>query len=130
MNEKELKQLAIDIVENKVFGTWQMNENDLSHMHIVFMPLIAISDETKQEMRSNNTIHLYEYYDKAGPRSVNGMPCFFSFRSISKDDWDKVLKYAKEYEIRVKSFLNKNEKKEPEGPTLFDGVKNEDNKQD
>lgn len=121
MDEKDLKQLAIDVSENKVFGTWQMSESDMNHLQVVFMPFIALSSEQTKKMREDNIIHFYEYYDKAGPRSVNGMPCFFSLCQINKDNWNKVVKYIKEYEIRVKSFLNKKEIKEPEGPTLFDG---------
>lgn len=34
---------------------------------------------------------LYEYMDKAGPRSVNGYPCFFSFRWLDKRDSRRVV---------------------------------------
>ena len=30
---------------------------------------------------------IYEFVDKAGPRSINGYPIFFSFRMIHTDDW-------------------------------------------
>lgn len=131
VNEKDLKQLAIDIVENKVFGTWQMSEADArNHLRVVFMALLGVDDDDRKKYKEENIVHFYEYYDKAGPRSVNGMPCFFSMCLISKDDWEKVIKYSKEYEVRVKSFLDKDEKKEPEGPTLFDKENNEDNQRD
>jgi hypothetical protein len=120
MDEKELKQLAIDISENKVFGTFHMNKCEIANLSAVFMPVIFMTDEQRKESSDNNIVHFYEYYDKAGPRSVNGMPCFFSMCQINKNDWDKVVKYIKEYEVRVKSFLDKDENKEPEGPTLFE----------
>ncbi len=109
MDEKELKQLAIDIAENKVFGTFHMNENEMNSLQVVFMPFIALSEERRKKMRDDNVIHVYEYYDKAGPRSVNGMPCFFSFSEIIEKDWKKVVKYIKEYEVKKNSFLNKKE---------------------
>lgn len=31
---------------------------------------------------------VYEYIDKAGPRSVNGMPTFFSCRIMHTADWE------------------------------------------
>lgn len=120
MEEKELKQLAIDISENKVFGTFHMNESEMSNMSYVFMPLVFMKEEQKQAMIDKKVVHFYEYYDKAGPRSVNGMPCFFSMSHINQDNWKKIVKYIKEYEVRVKTFLDKEEKKEPEGPTLFE----------
>jgi hypothetical protein len=126
MDDKELKQLAIDISEGKVFGTFHMNEHQMSNMSCVFMPLVFMKEEQRQELIDKKVAHFYEYIDQAGPRSVNGMPCFFSMRNISQDDWSKVVKYIKEYESRVKTFLDKEEKQEPEGPTLFDEVANED----
>jgi len=120
MDDKELKQLAIDISENKVFGTFHMNKCEIANLSAVFMPVVFMTDEQRQESSDNNIVHFYEYYDKAGPRSVNGMPCFFSMCQINEDDWKKVVKHIKEYEVRVKSFLDKKERKEPEGPTFFD----------
>lgn len=121
MDEKELKQLAIDVSENKVFGTWLMSEADMNHLYVVFMAFLGTDENYIKKLKENNIIHFYEYYDKAGPRSVNGMPCFFSHHLIDKDDWKKVVKYIRQYEARVKTFLDKDEKKEPVGPTLFDG---------
>ena len=55
------------------------------------------------------------------------MPCFYSMNLIVEEDWNKIVRYIKEYEVKVRSFLNKDEKKEPEGPTLFEDS-DEDNK--
>ena len=43
----------------------------------------------------------YEYYDKAMPRSCNGLPCFMSFAILSWGDWERVWKaYEKETKRR------------------------------
>jgi len=124
MEEKELRQLAIDISENKVFGTFHMNKYEINNVSMVFMVLIFMTKEQRQEMVDNKVVHLYEYYSEAGPRSVNGMPCFFSVRQIIENDWKKIVKYINEYQIKMKSFLNKTEKKiEEQEPTLFDNKK-------
>ena len=120
--EKELRQLAIDIVENKVFGTFHMNKCEISNMSAVFIPISFMNDEQRKEMSDNKVVHLYEYYDKAGPRSVNGMPIFMSMMNIVEEEWKKIVKYIAEYEIKVKSFLDKKEP-QPMGPTLFDEEK-------
>jgi len=76
--------------------------------------------KTEKEMIDKKVVHFYEYIDKAGPRSVNGMPCFFSMKNIIQKDWKKIVKYIKEYEIRVKSFLDKKDVGiEPKESTLF-----------
>ena len=120
MEEKDLKQLAIDIAEDKVFGTFHMNKCEIANMSAVFMPLVFMTDEQRQKMSDNKVVHLYEYYNKAGPRSINGMPTFMSMRNIVSKDWKKVIKYIKKYKARVKTFLDKEEKKESEEPTLFE----------
>ncbi len=118
MTEKQLKQLAIDIVERKVFGTFQMSENDMNHLQIVFMPFIALNEEQRQKMNDDKIIHVYEYYDKAGPRAVNGMPIFMSMLSINEDDWKKIKVFIETYKIKINSFLE-DKKVKTEEPTLF-----------
>ena len=121
MEEKELRQLAIDISENKVFGTFHMKDSEMeTNLGMVFMPFVFMSEEQRKEMIDKKVVHFYEYIDKAGPRSVNGMPCFFSMKNIIQKDWKKIVKYIKEYGIRVKSFLDKKDVGiEPKESTLF-----------
>ena len=119
MKTKELKQLAIDISENKVFGTFHMNKCEIANMSTVFMPLVFMTDEQREKMSKDKVVHLYEYYSEAGPRSVNGMPCFMSVRNIVKKDWEKIVKYIPAYELKKNTFLNKEDATEEEGTTLF-----------
>ena len=97
-----MKQLAIDIVEGKVFGSWMVkNEHDLG---MVFMPLMFGSLE---ENGLTDVAALYEYYDKAGPRSVNGMPCFMSMRYLSKAQVEELQVEINAYATLKESFLKK-----------------------
>jgi hypothetical protein len=44
---------------------------------------------------------VYEYYDKAGPRGINGYPMFTSCRILHREDWDIVRPAVqREYERR------------------------------
>ena len=119
MEDKELKKLAIDIVENKVFGTFHMNKCEIANMGMIFMPLLFMSDEQKQELSNNKAVHFYEYLTEAGPRSVNGFPTFMSVRNIVEKDWKKIVKYMAKYEARVSSFLNEGETKKTNDEMLF-----------
>ncbi len=121
MDDKELKQLAIDIVEQKVFGTFHMNKCEIAHLSSVFMPLLFIDKKQSEKLTAKKIVHLYEYYSEALPVGVNGMPCFMSMRNIVQKDWQKIVRYIAEYKIKVKSFLDKKDPiKESEGLTLFD----------
>lgn len=93
-SEEEISQLAKDIVANLVFTSDHVRRpNDLK---LVFMPVIlgAFSDMTEEAKKDIGM--LYEYYKEASPRSVNGMPIFFSVRILNVKDrkavWEKVKK--------------------------------------
>ena len=55
-------------------------------------------ETSKRENYFNNIGMLYESYDKAGPRSINGFPMFFSCKIVSSEDtkkfWDMYVKYS------------------------------------
>lgn len=106
MTPEQQKQLAIDIVENKVFGTFYLKDHEASLLGCIFMPLVLMNDEQRDEFLKETPAHLYEYYDKAGHHSINGRPIFSSFRSINKTDWKAVKKYIQEYSKQKASFLD------------------------
>lgn len=52
-------------------------------------------DERRTELFSkwnSNLGEIGEHVSKAGPRSINGYPMFFSMRAIHKDDWVRIRK--------------------------------------
>lgn len=91
-----LTQLAKDIAMNLVFTDRHVRDFYITHLGMIFMPLIlgAFADDTDEY--KNDIGMIYEYYDKAGPRSVNGYPCFFSLCYLNKHDtmivWEKYAK--------------------------------------
>jgi len=111
MNEKKLRQLASDIAENKVFGTFHLREHEKGLVGNIFMPLLFAGKKQLEEMKEEDVFHIYEYNTEAWPRSINGCPIFFSMRTISKKDWIQCVKYIEQYRARKESFLNKTEKK-------------------
>lgn len=81
--KEELTQLAIDVVTNKVFMT-----QDIQAIDSAFMVILALlDDESRQKMIDAKPVAFYEYYEKAGPRSVNGYPSFFSMQWIPEEEW-------------------------------------------
>lgn len=99
MSIQELKSLAFDITEGRVFGTWNMSDAQLKNVPLVFMP-VAFGG-----MPPGCAMHIYEYVDKAGPRSINGMPQFFSYRFITRDDWKVVVGMLQKLEAQRKAFM-------------------------
>jgi len=105
---KELEQLVRDIMSSSVFVGNSVPTNLLP---TVFMPIgfgcfdmpgevveksrlfEVDSDDDIATIRADwlrNVGALYEYMDKAAPRSINGYPCFFSCEVLHTDDWKRV----------------------------------------
>ena len=91
-----LAKLAKDIATNLVFTSHHIREFDSQNIGMIFMPLMlgALAGTTEQYRASIGMV--YEYHDKAGPRSINGYPIFFSCNLLSMSDtkvvWEKVEK--------------------------------------
>lgn len=86
--DAELETLAWDVVSRRVFGSWDIP--DPPDVSMVFMVLALMKPEHAAQLRENKIAHCYEYMDKASPRSVNGMPCFFSAQFLNEDDAGKL----------------------------------------
>jgi hypothetical protein len=91
----EIEQLAWDIEGDRVFGSWNCPPEMISSC---FMVVLFLEKEHLEAMNAAKVAHMYEYVDKASPRSVNGYPSFMSARYIDQDDMKKVVARLKEIE--------------------------------
>jgi hypothetical protein len=89
-SEEELRQFVIDFLAGRIFTSAQIPPAE--RIELVFMPLVfgALVEWPREDVEQIGI--LYEYLDKAAPRSVNGMPSFFSFRMMHVDDWERCAK--------------------------------------
>lgn len=97
----DLKQLAIDLAEGKVFSSSWIFENlpDDQHpntMRMVFMPLGLMEREDAKEFLEDCGM-IYEHLHKAGPRSVNGLPMFMSMNKLTRKETNQLKVYFKKY---------------------------------
>lgn len=102
--DDELRTLAIEIVEDRVFIT--RSESDV---HNAFGMVLAFLDPAALE-DADNWGSLYEDYEKALPRTINGVPVFSSFKVLHADDLEPLQAHLVAYQetaINVKtSFVN------------------------
>lgn len=72
--KEELKQLAVDIVDGKVFGSWMIPEEHIdSLLPVIFMPIaFGASNQLDDKVCS-----LYGYYEEAKRETHDGFPIFF-----------------------------------------------------
>lgn len=103
LTDQELKTLAVDIHNRKVFTDLHLRE-DHKMIGSVFMPvgLGAFEEWTKEDIMTIGLV--YEYLDKAGPMSVNGYPTFYSMKIISSEQMEKVWEFHDLYKEKMKEF--------------------------
>lgn len=105
--EAELKQIAIDLFDGKIFCDQHIPPDSSLHtMPMVFMPIIlGALDQYTGDRKEIGMI--FEYLDKAGPRSINGYPNFFSMQILTQAEWEIAHKYYEEYKEMKEKFQSK-----------------------
>ncbi len=98
MSDEELNELAKDVALGRVFIT-NSEEGMKSAFGMMLMFLHEMPLEEAEKIGA-----LYEYYDKAGPRSINGYPFFFGCRFLHVED-QKPLRDLIEEKSRVLETL-------------------------
>lgn len=84
-SREELYTIAKDIIEGKIFTSLNFDcENEIGILN-TFMPLLMIPKEKKDFLK--DIAFIFEYLDQAAPRGINGKPMFFSFQSITKEEY-------------------------------------------
>ena len=101
MTDEELKVLAVDIVDRKVFGSWMVPKDQPSLIASIFIPL-SIGAASKLP---GNVDSLYEYLHRAMPISVNGYPAFFTFRFLTVEDRERLVPMIERYKSMKQEFL-------------------------
>ena len=104
--KRNLRSVALEIVEGKIFGSWQLANPDIE-LRLVFMVLVFCKKEDMPE----DAYVVYEYMANAGPGSVNGLPMFFSCYFMTKTEFETVSNYVEEIKKLRKSFLTDNDEK-------------------
>jgi len=88
---EDLKQLAIDVVENKVFTSNHLPKEAERFLCNIFMPLIFMEDPPK------DLALVYEYLEKAGPRAINGYPIFDSCHFLTTEQLKDLNNHIQQY---------------------------------
>jgi len=122
--DEEVKQLVVDVVGGRVFCDYMVPEGQTNTMQMVFMPLALMSREDGENLIENEASMLYEYLDKAGPRSVNGFPGFFSFQVLNRADHDYFVDEMTKYLELHAEFLKNENNDAPDDPDP-DGVRSQ-----
>ena len=104
----EIRELAADAAEGKLFGSWQFNSpaEAKSMIPVVFMVMSFMEKKDLKDLKDREVVHFYEYVHKAGPRSVNGYPCFMSMHVLTAGEWERFIPAYEEYRKMQARFRN------------------------
>jgi len=103
---EELKQLAKDMWSGKIFSDRHIvNLKDQPSMAgSIFMPLVFLDKKQLKDLEEAKVNFMYEYLDKAGPRSVNGYPIFMTVNFLSTGETEKMFKYYEQFKKLAEGF--------------------------
>lgn len=80
-----LTQFVLNVCDGQIFTSLQVDEH--TPIHFVFMVLALMTEPPPED-----TAIAWEYLSQAGPRSIDGYPCFFSCHFMNKEDWERAHK--------------------------------------
>lgn len=79
---------------------------------VVFMPLIFLSKQLMDSLKKEKIEVLYEEWSRALPRSVNQFPIFTSFKTLTWDEWKKVVDLSNKIRAAMDAVIGDGAKKE------------------
>lgn len=89
---EELKTIAADLAAGRIFADRHLGEEDWHLFPSVFMPFAFMDQAQRQAFVEAKPGMVFEYLDKAGPRSINGYPAFFSMQVLSEEQTAEVFR--------------------------------------
>lgn len=106
LTDKDRRQLALDIVEGRVYGSWMMR--NLARELVSTFIVLLFADRLPEHVGE-----IYEYYKEAGPLAVNGRPMFYSCRFLAKEDTGPVHEYVQLLQAQRKAFTDSTDDSKP-----------------
>lgn len=85
--DEEIRELAKQLYRGEIY-TSDQTPPDLTSM--VWMVMAFAGEEHIESMRRDGIAMFYEEISKAGPRAINGHPCFFSMAMLNFVDRERL----------------------------------------
>lgn len=98
----DLKTIAIDLYEGRIFTSDMVGPHNTAGL--IFMPLLFGAFKDKTEDEKKDIALIYEYYDKAGPRGINGKPIFTSLQWLNREEFALMIPFFEAYKKLKEEF--------------------------
>jgi hypothetical protein len=104
LSDDKLREFVDDFVSNRIFTSAHLKDTEVDMLPMIFMPVAMGCFSSVQPDTLKQIGCLYEFYEKALPRSMNGKPMFMSFKMLHIDDWTRAMKAIDREQDRRKSI--------------------------
>jgi hypothetical protein len=102
--DDDLCRFVDDFLSDRIFTSAHLRGHERENLSLVFMP-IAFGYFNRYQPESLKQIGIiYENMSAAGPRAINGKPCFTSMRILHVDDWQRAWAAILKEEERRKNI--------------------------
>lgn len=98
MGDWRLSELAREIHEGEVFGSWMVRPRDRDLLHHIFITLSLMRDFERKKMKRDGIVHFYGYIRDQLGRSMEGYPCFTRVHLIDRADSMRLMRHLKDIE--------------------------------
>ena len=99
MTNEELKVLAVDIIEQKVLGSWMVPDALVAR---IFVPLsVGAASKLPEDVSC-----VYEYLDKSMPMTIENYPTFFSLKFLTTEDRERLVPMIERYKLLKQEFFD------------------------
>lgn len=112
----ELNAIALGIVQNIIFTSWQLERDLHTDAGIVFLPIMLMDASIRRRLITDPPGMLYAYYEDAFPRGVNGFPMFHTVGILSRTEAEYVKSKVVELRAALKSALSSTGEGEGDDP--------------
>ncbi len=99
--DEQIKEIAQKLQAGHIYTSEHIKQGD--EVGLVFMAFALSGPDHADWMQENEIAVLYQDLDKAAPRSINGMPCFFSHQLLTLAEWKRVQETAQKIQEAVDS---------------------------
>lgn len=99
--DEQIKEIGQKLQAGQIYTSEHIHRRD--DVGLAFMAFALSGPDYSDWMQANEIAVLYQDLDKAGPRSINGMPCFFSHQHLTLADWKRVQETARKIQEAIDS---------------------------
>ena len=89
--DDELKKVAQDMRDGLLFS--DRHCKDMYELKSSFLIIALMDEEQIKKLETDKIDFIYEYYQNAGPRSVNGRPIFLSCGLLNEEESKRMFEF-------------------------------------